>query len=149
MSNGMTVVVALGGLVLTLIGVIAAMYFGVIGTKASKRQERQDREDYDWQLKHETVALQLSRINPNFNVLYPDKSTRMIYTDLFPDPKFRQSIENYIVEVDRTHTIFTPRKPTPHELRSPALRDTVTKTAAALDALRRDNPTVAYHFNGK
>jgi hypothetical protein len=48
----MAVFVALGGLVLTLIGVIAGMYFGVIGTRASKRQERLDREDYDWQVKH-------------------------------------------------------------------------------------------------
>jgi len=32
-------------------------------------------------------------------------------------------------------------------LRSPALRETVKKTAAVLDACRRDNPKVAHHFN--
>jgi hypothetical protein len=142
----MAVFLALGGLVLTLIGVIAAMYFGVIGTRASKRQERQDREDYEWQVKHEAVALTLSRISPHQMARYPDNVTRIIYTDLFRDPKFRQSIEHYIVE--RSFAVFTPRSPTPHELRSPVLRDTVTKVAAALDELRRDKPSVANHFNG-
>lgn len=73
---------------------------------------------------------------------------RIIYTDLFPDPMFRRAIEHYIVEADKSYTIFKPRKPTPHELRGPALRDTVTRTAAVLDALRSDNPKVAYHFKG-
>jgi hypothetical protein len=143
----MALLIGLIGLVLTLIGVIAGMYFGVIGTRRSKRQEKQDDEDYEWQLKHEAVALQLSRINPHLQVQYPDNSIRMIYTDLFPDPRFRQAIEHYIVAADRSYTIFRPRKPTPHELRSPALRETVKKTAAVLDACRRDNPKVAHHFN--
>jgi hypothetical protein len=138
-------VMTLIGLVLTLIGVIAAMYFGVIGTKASKRQERQDQEEYEWQVKHEEVSLQLSRINAYLQVQYPDKTVRMLYTDLFPDPAFRRSIETYIVE--RNMAIFSPRRPTPHELRSPDLRDTVTRVAAVLYGLQRDSPTVAYHFN--
>jgi hypothetical protein len=80
----MTVVIALIGLVLTLIGVIAGMYFGVIGTRASSRQEAQDRDDYEWQLKHETIALQISRINAHLPVQYPDNSTRPIHMDVFP-----------------------------------------------------------------
>jgi hypothetical protein len=64
----MVLVTGLIGLVLTLIGVIARMHFGVIGTKASKRREKQDREDYEWKLKHYAVALQLSRISPNLQV---------------------------------------------------------------------------------
>jgi hypothetical protein len=143
----MAVFVALGGLVLTLIGVIAAMYFGVIGTRASKRQERQDREDYEWQVKHEAVALALSRINPLYQVQYPDKVVRNIYLDLFPDLEFRRAIEYYIIEPNASGTVFTPRKPAPHELRSSALRDTVTKVAAVLDELQRDNPSVAHHLN--
>ena len=142
----MALAIALAGLVLTLIGIILAMYFGVIGTRASKRQERQDREDHDWQVKHETVTLQLTRINAHLMVQYPDKVSRMINPDLFPDPQFRQLIEHYVVE--RNGAIFTPRRPTALELRSPTLRDTVTKVAAALDELRRDKPSVAYHFNG-
>jgi hypothetical protein len=144
----MAVVIGLIGLVLALVGVTVAMYFGVIETRVSKRQEKRDREDFDWQLKHETVALQISRINPHLLVQYPDNSTRPIYIDVFPDPQFRQAIEHYIVDTDPGRTIFRPRKPAPHELRSPALRDTVAKTAAVLDALRRDNPKVSYHFNG-
>jgi hypothetical protein len=140
-------VIALLSLVLTFAGVIVAMYFGVIGTRASKHQEKQDREDQEWQMKHETVALQLSRINPFLNSLFPESLGHKVYTDLFPDPKFQRLIENYIVEADRTYTVLTPRKPTPHELRSPALRDTVTKVAAALDKFRRDNPEVAQLFD--
>jgi hypothetical protein len=143
----MAVFVALDGMVLTLIGVIAAMYFGVIGTRASKRQERQDREDYEWQGKHEAVALALSRINPLYQVQYPDKVVRNIYLDLFPDLKFRRAIEYYIVELNASGTAFAPRKPAPHELRSPALRETVTKVATLVDELRRDKPSVAQHLN--
>ena len=141
-------VIALLTLVATLIGIVVAMYYGWIGTRASKRQEKQDREDHEWQLKHEAVALQLSRINPYFNSLYPDSLGYKVFTGLFPDPKFQRLIENYIVEADRDRMVLTPRKPTPHELRSPALRDTVTKVAVALDDLRRNNPAVAHLFDG-
>ncbi len=38
---------AVVGLVLTLIGVIAGMYLGVMGSRASNRQEKQDREEFE------------------------------------------------------------------------------------------------------
>jgi len=65
------------------------MYYGHIGTKASKHQERRECDDHEWQVRHEGVALQLSKINAHLMVQYPDGFTRMICTDLFPDPKLR------------------------------------------------------------
>ena len=145
----MAVVIGFVGLVLTLIGIIAGMYFGVIGTKVSKRQEQRDREDHEWQLKHEAIAVQLAKIHLTMQVQRRgDNYTIMIYPTLFPDPQLRQEIETYIIEVVDNRTRFAPRRPTPHELRSPALRRTVDKVTEVLDACKRDDPSVAYHFRG-
>jgi hypothetical protein len=145
----MAVVIGFVGLVLTLIGVIAGMYFGVIGTKASKRQEQQDREDHEWQLKHEAVAVQLARIHSTMQVRRRgDNYNIMIYSTLFPELQLRQEIETYIIEIVDNRTRFAPRRPTQHELRSPALRRTVDKVTGVLDACKRDDPSVAYHFRG-
>ncbi|MBZ5699674.1 MAG: hypothetical protein LAN18_14140 [Acidobacteriia bacterium] len=57
-------VIALATLAVGFFGVAVAMYFGVIDTRASKRQERQDREDHEWQLKHEAVALHVAEYDP-------------------------------------------------------------------------------------
>jgi hypothetical protein len=140
------VIIGLVGVVLTLVGVIAAMYFGFIGTRASKHQEQQDREDREWQLKHEAVARQMSKINPHLTVQTHGNTLCTIYTDLFPDAQFRRDIEFYIVEADRAYTVFQPRRPTLVELRSPALRQTVDKVATVINALPKDKPQLAYHF---
>jgi hypothetical protein len=117
-----------------------------LAKKLAAKQDEQEKEINAWLLKHEDVAVQLSRIYPHSQVVYPDNTTRIIYTDLFPDATLRKAIQNYIVLLDHTMTVFTPRKPTELELRSPALRETVTKVADILDALRRDNPQVVSHF---
>jgi hypothetical protein len=134
--------------VASLIVALIAVGFAVKQTNIAKamqdKQDEEQKEVCDWQLRHEAVAIQLSRINPLLRVRYPDDVTRVIYTNLFPDPALQQAIENYIVHWDG----FTPRKPSPHELRSPALRDAVTKVEAILDRCRKENPTVAYHFTG-
>jgi hypothetical protein len=134
-------------LLVAIIAVGVAIKQTIIAKTLAAKQDEQNREVHDWQLKHEAVAVQLSRINPHLQVQFPDHSTRMIYISLFPDEVFRRAIEHYIVEPDKTYTIFRPRKPTPLELRSPTLRETVTKVAAVLDACRKENPHVAKHFS--
>jgi hypothetical protein len=145
----MGVLIGLVGLVLTLASLLVAMYFGVIGTKTSNRQEQQDRQDHDWQLKHEAVAVQLARINLTLQVRDPAHDhIIMLYPTLFPSPQLRQEIEIYIIEIVDNRTRFAPRRPTPHELRSPTLRRVVDQVTEALDACKRDAPALAYHFTG-
>jgi hypothetical protein len=131
----------------SLIVMVIATGYAVKQTSIAKaiqaQQDEEQREVRDWQVRHEVVAIQLSKINPHFAIRYPDDSTRIIYTQLFPDPVFRRAIELYIVEVDRTLTVFTPRKPTPHELRSPALRETVKTVEVKLAHFCEENPTIA------
>jgi hypothetical protein len=144
---GMTeLVIGLVGIVVALLGVVVAMYFGRIGTRASKHQEQQDREDREWQLKHETVARQMSRINPHLRVQLHGNTLCTVYADLFPGSQFQRDIEFCIVEADPAYTVFKPRRPTLLELRSPALRETVAKVAAIINALPTDNPQLAHHF---
>ncbi len=143
----MGVVIALVGVVLTLIGVLVAMYHGFLGTRISKKLEKQSREDHDWQLKHESVAVQLVKITPQVAVPEPGhNSFVMLYPMIFPEAKFREAIETYIVELDSKRSTFMPRSPRPDELRSPRLRETVEKAAAILDAFRKANPDIAARY---
>jgi hypothetical protein len=124
-----------------VVAVIAALYAVKQTNIAKAMQHKQDdeqKEVRDWQVRHEVVAIKLSKINPYFH--------DNIYTKLFPDSAFRRAVELYIVEVDRTLTVFTPRKPAPHELRSPALRETVKTVEARLAHFCDENPTIADIF---
>jgi hypothetical protein len=112
-------------------------------------QDEQEREVHDWQLKHEAIAVRLSRVGPHMMVPSGNaNSFTMVYTIVFNDPQFRQKIETYIVEYADNRTRFIPRKPTPHELRSPALRETVTTATEILDGCQRDHPEFYRYFQG-
>src|SRR5882762_1067904 len=118
-----------------------------IANALKAHQDEQEREVHEWQLKHEAVAVQLARVGPHMMVAMPNaNSFTMAYTIVFTDPQFRQKLETYIVEYADNRTRFIPRWPTPHELRSPALRETVTKATEILDACRRNSPEFYRHF---
>jgi hypothetical protein len=111
------------------------------------KQEDQEREIDEWQRKHETIAIQIARINPNDLIKDPNQNSHTaIYPFLFADPRLRQAIETYIVQLTDNRSRLIPRKPTPHELRSPALRETVTNAAILLDVSRKSYPTIAKYF---
>jgi hypothetical protein len=69
-----------------------------------------------------------------------------VYRTLFPDDELRRDIEWYLVELVDTRTRFAPRRPQPHELRSPALRGTVATVKSILDGCRHNNPGLAPYF---
>jgi|SRR5579859_3143257 len=137
----------IASLVVAVIAVGIAIKQTNIARQMAAKQDDQEKEIDEWQRKHEAVAIQLARINPNELVRVPNhNSFSALYPALFSDPRLRQAIETYIVELADNRSRLVPRKPSPHELRSPALRETVTKAAAFLDACRRENPTIARHF---
>jgi hypothetical protein len=111
-----------------------------IARKANEKLDEQAREVTVWQVKHETIALQLSKVSLNTYHKRPDGSIMDIYHTIFSDAKFREKLERYVV--DRDGSVMTPRSPTELELRSPALRETVTKANAILDAFDKQNPGI-------
>jgi hypothetical protein len=141
---------------LTIISVMfgaGALYYAYRQTKIANdlksRQEEHDREVRDWQLKHESVAVRLSRINQSLMVSASNGTGLIsLYPSLFGDPQLRRDIETYIIEITDYRTTFTPRRPTPHELRSPKLRETVDKVAAILENCRANEPALYKHFEG-
>jgi hypothetical protein len=139
---------------LTIASVIltgAALYYAYrqtsIANALKAHQDEQEHEVHAWQLKHEAVAVQLARVGPHMMVPVGNANAfASAYATVFNDPQFRQRVETYIVEYAENRTRFIPRTPSPHELRSPALRETVTKATEILDMCRRDNPGFYRYF---
>lgn len=139
---------------LTIISVIfgAGMFYYAyrqtnIANALKSHQEEHDREVRDWQLKHESVAIRLSRINQSLRVSTSNGTGLItLYPSLFGDSQFRRTIETYIIEITGNGTTFTPRRPTPHELQSPNLRETVDKVADILESCRLNEPALYRHF---
>ena len=147
-------ILTIAALIVAVVAVLIAVKQTNIATTQTKlarelaaKQEDQEREIDEWQKKHEAVAIQIARINPNELIKDPNQNAHTaLYPFLFADPRFRQAIETYIVELTDNRSRLTPRKPTPHELRSPALRETVTNAAILLDVSRKSYPTIAKYF---
>jgi Na+-transporting NADH:ubiquinone oxidoreductase subunit NqrC len=129
--------------VVAVLSLIANVIQAGITKDLKAKQEDQEREVNQWQMKHESVALRLANINPGLTVRLPAGHDITLYPTIFPDVEFRKMIERYIVHVERSGTMFVPRSPTELELRSPALRETVTKTTEILDAFCKKNPDLA------
>jgi len=129
--------------VVAFLSLIANIIQAGITRELKAKQEDQEREVNQWQMKHESVALRLANINPGLTVRAPAGHDVTLYPTIFPDVEFRKMIERYIVHMDETRTVFTPRSPTELELRGPALRETVTKTTEILDAFCKKNPDLA------
>jgi hypothetical protein len=139
---------------LTIASVIlagGALYYAqrqtAIANALKAHQDEQEREVHDWQLKHEAVATKLARVGPHMMVPMPNaNSITAVYPTVFTDPQFRQRVETYIIEYAENRTRFIPRRPTELELRSPALRETVTKATEILDRCQQDNPGFYRYF---
>jgi hypothetical protein len=108
-----------------------------------QRQASQDKEELDWSERFEHLANQLSRINPGLQIQQPGKSFVIgLYASIFPDPKFREALETYIVQVNSGRTQFSQRNPRPDELRRTNLRETITNAERYMADFRRSNPGI-------
>ena len=143
----MTIFLALVAVLSLIAGALGVRYGKAqarIAGEMKEKQDEQEREVSEWQVRHESVALRLSKINPGISVVEPGHNSFMtLYPTIFPDAKFREMVERYIVHVEKAGTVFTPRSPTELELRSPTLRQTVTKATEILDAFCREHPNIA------
>jgi hypothetical protein len=110
-------------------------------------RKKQEAEDDKWADRFENVSNQLRRINPRLQVQEPGvNGATWVYTTLFLDPKFRVDIENYIVQLNPSETLFLPRKPQAYELRSPRMRETIEKAETLILKFKKEHPGVAHHL---
>jgi hypothetical protein len=116
----------------------------MIAQEMKAKQDEQQREVNEWLVRHESLALRLAKINPGLSVVEPGHNSFMtLYPTIFPDAKFREMVERYVVHVKKAGTVFTPRSHTELDLRSPAFRQTVTKATEILDAFCKEHPDIA------
>lgn len=110
-------------------------------------RKKQDAEDDKWADRFENLSNQLRKINPRLQVKEPGvTNATWVYLTIFTDPKFRVDIENYIVQMNPSETLFLPRKPQAYELRSPRMRETIEKAEALILKFKQEHPTVAQHL---
>ena len=108
-----------------------------------RREENQEKDDLDWSERFERLANQLVRINPGFSIKPPGYQHEVgLYGSIFPDPKFREALENYVVQANSSHTQFSQRNPRPDELRRANLRETVKKAEQCLADFQEKNPKI-------
>jgi hypothetical protein len=67
---------------------------------------------------------------------------------MYPNPKFRVDVENYIVQLDPAATIFLPRKPQPYEFRSQQMRETIEKSGELMERFVQEHPFCKQHLFG-
>jgi|SRR5882724_1244474 len=108
-----------------------------------RKQETQDTEELDWSERFEHLANQLARISPSMSIQEPGKNSTMgLYASIFPDPKFREALENYVVQMNSSRTQFAQRNPRSDELRRTNLRDTIKKAEQYLADFQKHNPGI-------
>jgi hypothetical protein len=101
------------------------------------------RGELDWSERFEHLANQLARINPGFQIQEPGKNSTMgLYASIFPDHKFREALENYIVQMNSSRTQFAQRNPRPDELRRTNLRGTIKKAEQCMADFQENNPAI-------
>lgn len=113
----------------------------------AKKAAELDAEERQWAERHEKLATQLARINPGLMIADPNANSHLnLYPAVFPDPKFRNLIETYIVSLNPSRTEFFPRKPAPHELRMQGFRDTVLKCEELIEKFDKENPRIQLFY---
>jgi hypothetical protein len=140
--------------VASLVAAAIAVFYAIkqtnIAAAMKATQDEEQREVRNWQLKHEAIATQLACINLQLTVQLPGTHHQTtLYSTVFPTAELRSRIETYIIELADNRTRFVPRKPTPHELRSPTLRQTVERASELLDQFKAHNPGAYRYFRAE
>jgi hypothetical protein len=112
-------------------------------------RRKQDAEDDRWAERFEVLSTKLRRINPHLQVQEPGvNGVTWIYTTMYLDPKFRLDIENYVVLLNSTGTVFLPRKPQPYEFRSRRMRETIENAETLMQKFIDAHPSCKQHLLG-
>lgn len=108
-----------------------------------KNADSQDKEELEWADRFERLVNQLTRINPGLSIRPPGRTHELgLYASIFPDAKFREALENYIVFVNAGRNQFSPRNPRSDELRRTNFRETVEKAEKYILDFQKQNPDI-------
>ena len=148
----LTIIFGLFGVVGGICGIWSLVYVrrqtAMMAQDISDRKKR-DEEDDSWAQRFEGLSRTLLRINPQLQVLEPgQKNATWIYTTMYADPKLRVNIENFIVARNDPGTLFLPRKPQPHEFRSPTMRETIERAEVEMGRFIKEHPFCKQHLLG-
>ncbi len=144
----MDIIGVVGGLVGIVGGLcgIASLIYARRQTKLmeddKRKREREETEDSQWAERHERLVNQLLRINPNLTIQPPGLPATCLYTSIFPDSKFREALQTYIVQLDGSQTQFLRRSPRPDELRRSNLRETIKRAEQCMTEFQKQNPKI-------
>lgn len=107
------------------------------------KRERGETEDSEWAERHERLASQLLRINPNLRIAPPGVPEMVLYASIFCDGKLREALQTYIVDLHPSGTQFVRRAaPRPDELRRAVVRETIRKAERCMAEFQRQNPKI-------
>lgn len=113
--------------VLALLGTLVGVYYtrGQLreaqrvreeDAKALARQHEAESEESEWANRYERLMSQLVQINPMLTVQPPGVPATPLYPSIFPDAKFREALQTYIVQLNASQTEFLRRaNPRPDE----------------------------------
>lgn len=142
-----TTIVGLFGIVGGICGLWSLIYVRQ-QTAMLADQKKRDMEDDLWAQRFERLKRTLVRINPLLQVHEPgQKNPTCIYVTMYPDPKLRLNIENFIVRTNGPGSAFLPRTPEPYEFRSPVMRETIQRAETEMDKFIKEHPFCKQHLS--
>jgi hypothetical protein len=140
--------------VLALLGTLVGVYYarGQLrearrvreeDAKALARQHEAEREGSEWANRYERLVSQLTKLTPTLTVQPPGVPATLLYPSIFPDPKFREALQTYIVQLNASQTEFLRRtNPRPDELRLTNLRETIKRAEQCMIEFQKQNPKI-------
>lgn len=144
--------------VLALLGTLVGVYYarGQLrearrvreeDAKALARQHEAEREETEWANRYERLVSQLMKINPTLTVQPTGVPATMLYPSIFPDEKFREALQIYIIQLTSQTTAFLRRpNPRPDELRLTNLRETIKRAEQYMAEFQKQNPKIDLNY---
>jgi hypothetical protein len=144
--------------VLALLGTLVGVYYarGQLrearrvreeDAKALARQHEAEREESEWANRYERLVSQLTKITLTMTVQPTGVPATQLYPSIFPDAKFREALQTYIVQLNASQTEFLRRpNPRPDELRLTNLRETIKRAEQCMAEFQRQNPKIDLNY---
>lgn len=112
-----------------------------------RKEDDLSKDELAWSERFERLANSLCRISPGLTIQEPGKnSTMCLYGAIFSDPKFREALENYVVQVNPGRTQFAQRNPRPDELRRSNFRQTIDRAEQHLREFQKEYPNISLKY---
>jgi len=144
--------------VLALVGTLAGVYYARGQLREAKRvreenaaaiarQDQAESEESEWANRYERLVSQLTQISPTMTVQPTGVPATQLYPSIFPDAKFREALQTYVVQMNASQTQFLRRtNPRPDELRLINLRETIKRAEKCMAEFQKQNPKIKLDY---